>query len=203
MSFTAWLSLFTISLLGAISPGPSLVVVSKNALSGGKISGIVTAWSHACGIGIYALLSMLGLSVLLQKYPNVFTALTYLGALYLLYLGIGAIRSKNSSIFKLQKDKKMPLLKSMLDGILISVLNPKIAIFFIALFSQFMHQESSVNDKIITTLTPFLTDGMWYTLVSLILSKEKIFIYLRKNALFVDRAIGIVLIALAFKILFT
>ena len=67
MSLSIWFSLFTICLLGAISPGPSLAMVIKHSLAGGRANGLGTSWAHATGIGLYALLSMLGLAVILGQ----------------------------------------------------------------------------------------------------------------------------------------
>ncbi len=61
MTLTVWLSLFTVCLLGAMSPGPSLAIVAKHSLAGGRVNGLATAWAHAFGIGIYAFITLIGL----------------------------------------------------------------------------------------------------------------------------------------------
>ena len=61
MTLTTWLSLLAISALGAMSPGPSLAMVVKHSLAGGRTNGIATAWAHASGIAIYAFITLIGL----------------------------------------------------------------------------------------------------------------------------------------------
>lgn len=83
MTFTVWLSLFTICILGAMSPGPSLAIVAKHALAGGRANGLATSWAHAFGIGIYAFVTLIGLAVVLQQSPLLFKTISYAGAGYL------------------------------------------------------------------------------------------------------------------------
>lgn len=108
MTISIWLSLLLICILGAMSPGPSLAVVAKHSLTGGRKHGLVTAWSHACGVGLYALLTLLGLAVVLKQSPTVFNMISYAGAGYLAYLGVNALRSKGGVAEKLAAGKLLP-----------------------------------------------------------------------------------------------
>lgn len=201
MTLNAWLSLFMISLLGAVSPGPSLAVIIKNTLGGNPLSGICTAWAHALGIGVYALLSLLGLDLVLQNWPLLFLIISTMGAIYLFFLGFNALHSKGGVAASLTKGNKISYYQCFRDGAMISLLNPKIGLFFIALFSQFIHPEVGLSGKVITVLTPLLTDGLWYSVIALTLSQPKILLFLRKKAIWVDRLSGVILILLALKIL--
>lgn len=202
MGFAEWLSLFAISLVGAMSPGPSLAVVVKNTLGNGRLSGILTSWAHAFGIGFYALFTMLGLAVILKNNESVFNFISYAGALYLVWLGIKALRSNSKSVNLSKKGTQATYVQSMQDGLMISLLNPKIALFFIALFSQFITPDVGLGGQIATVLTPFLVDGLWYTLIAFILSNPKILEKLRQKASLLDKITGVLLILLAVKILF-
>ena len=201
MAFTTWLSLLAISFLGAMSPGPSLAMVTKHSLAGGRRNGLSTAWAHASGIAIYALLTLLGLAVILHQYPLIFKGLSYAGALYLAYLGFNALRSKGGVAEKMKSGKSVSLRQSAKEGFLISFLNPKIALFFIALFSQFIVLGSELSSKAIIVLTPFLVDGLWYTFIVCIISSSKVVDKLRMKATVIDRVSGVVLIALAIRVL--
>lgn len=202
MDFTAWLSLFAVALLGAMSPGPSLVVIAKNALGSGKINGILTSWAHASGILIYAILTVFGLSIVLKSNPFVYELITYAGALYLGYLGVKSLLSKGGFAQTLKNGEKNSYLKSMQEGFLISLLNPKIGLYFLALFSQFINPDMNTFGKIITVITPICTDGGWYTIVSILLTTPLIFNKLKSHALLIDRIMGIVLILVAIRIVF-
>ena len=76
MSITAWLPFAAVCLLGAMSPGPSFVMVIRNTVIGSRFHGIVTGVTHALGIGTYALFSITGLVILIQEGPLVFQGLS-------------------------------------------------------------------------------------------------------------------------------
>ncbi|MDP5254109.1 MULTISPECIES: LysE family translocator [unclassified Vibrio] len=200
MTLTTWLALFSVSLLGAMSPGPSLAIVAKHTLAGGRVNGIAAAWAHALGIGVYALLTLLGLAVVLQQMPMVFHAVSYAGAGYLAYLGWQALRSQGGIADKLSSGNAVPWYQSAREGALISLLNPKIALFFIALFSQFVHLDYDHWDKLTVIATPTLIDGLWYTLMALLLSQSHVVSMIRRHAVWIDRVTGVVFLALAAQV---
>ncbi|MEJ2762819.1 LysE family translocator [Photobacterium sp. MCCC 1A19761] len=200
MTFSIWLSLLMICMLGAMSPGPSLAVVAKHSLSGGRLHGVVTSWAHAFGVGVYALLTLLGLAVVLKQSPTLFTAITYAGAAYLAYLGVNALRSKGGVAAKLSAGTPVRLGIAARDGLMISILNPKLALFFLALFSQFVAVGTELSSRAIIVATPLLVDGLWYTLIALVLSNPKVLDKLRMKAQLIDRLSGVVLILLALRV---
>lgn len=201
MTLSLWLSLFTICLLGAMSPGPSLITVTKHSLAGGKLNGFAASWAHAFGIGVYATISMLGLAVIFHQLPWLFKIISYAGAGYLFYLGIGALRSTGGISAQLKAGAPVSAWKSAKEGLLISLLSPKIALFFAALFSPFVAAVNGVEGKLLIVATPFVVDGLWYTLITLMLANARLLDKLRQNAVWIDRLSGLVLIALAAKIL--
>ena len=203
MTLTSWLSLLAVSFLGAASPGPSLAVVLQHTLGGGRARGIVCAWAHSTGIGIYALVTLLGLTALLKHAPLVFNAITLLGGLYLAWLGIQALRSKRGLSEKLATGKHTSLFMAARDGIAISLLNPKIILFYVALFGQFVATATNITDKSLIVVTPLLIDGLWYSFIALVLSHGKILPELKKKAGLIDKITGIVLILLAIRVWFT
>ncbi len=203
MTFTVWLSLVAICLLGAMSPGPSLALVAKHSLAGGRNHGLATAWAHACGIGVYALVTVLGLSVLLHQFPIVFKTISLLGALYLAWLGFNAIRSKGGIVERLESGKQVSVASAAKEGLFISLLSPKIALFFTALFSQFVAIGSEVSDKAIIVATPLIIDGLWYTLITFMLSSPRLLDSLKSKAKIIDQLSGVVLILLAVRVVYT
>ncbi|MGF1687151.1 LysE family translocator [Photobacterium japonica] len=200
MTFTVWLSLLMVCMLGAMSPGPSLAVVAKHSLSGGRVHGLVTSWAHAMGVGVYALLTLLGLALVLQQSPMLFDVITYTGAGYLAYLGVNALRSKGGVAAKLAAGQPSTLLEAARDGVMISLLNPKLALFFLALFSQFVAVGTEFSSRAIIVATPLLVDGLWYTLIAFVLSNPRVLDKLRTKAQLIDRLSGVVLILLAVRV---
>jgi threonine/homoserine/homoserine lactone efflux protein len=203
MTFSIWLSLFTICLLGAMSPGPSLAVVAKHSLAGGRANGIATAWAHAFGIGVYALVTVLGLAVLLHQFPLLFKTITLAGALYLAWMGLNAMRSKGGVVDRLESGEAVSVLTSAKEGLMISLLSPKIAIFFTALFSQFVAIGNELSSKALIIGTPLIIDGLWYTFITLLLSNPKLINSLKSKAQLIDRLSGVVLILLAVRVVVT
>lgn len=202
MTLTFFSTLLSICLLGAMSPGPSLAVVAKHSLSGGRLYGVTSAWSHSLGILIYAILTISGLSIVIEHSPFVFKSITYLGAAYLAYLGFRSLLSKGGIEDKLKSGEKSSILEAIRDGFAISILNPKIALFFIALFSQFIGASQTVQDKAIISVIPPLLDGLWYTLIAIILSSSKVIERIRAKASLIDKISGMILLSLAVKVIF-
>ncbi|KGK13790.1 lysine transporter LysE [Vibrio navarrensis] len=203
MTLTVWLSLFTICILGAMSPGPSLAIVAKHALAGGRKNGLATSWAHAFGIGIYAFVTLIGLAVVLQQSPLLFKTISYAGAAYLAYLGANALRSKGGVAAKLESGEQTSVWQSAKEGFLISILSPKIALFFIALFSQFVALGNELSNQVIIVATPFIVDGLWYTFITIVLSSTKVVDKIRAKAQLIDRLSGVVLILLALRVVVT
>lgn len=203
MSFTAWLGLLAICCLGAMSPGPSLAMVVRHTLGGGRGKGIICAWAHSIGIGIYALVTLLGLAVVLKKAPMVFNGIAIIGALYLAWMGVQALRSKGGMSDKLAAGESTSGFIAARDGIAISLFNPKIMLFFLALFSQFVMVADNLVGQSLIVLTPLVVDGLWYTLIALVLSHPSVLPKLRAKAALIDKLSGVVLIVLAIRVLVT
>lgn len=203
MSFSTWLGLLMICCLGAMSPGPSLAMVVRHTLGGGRGKGIVCAWAHSLGIGFYALLTLLGLAALLKHMPLVFNGIAIIGAIYLAWIGVQALRSKGGMSEKLAAGENTGYLKAAQDGIAISIFNPKIILFFLALFSQFVKVADDMLGNTLVVVTPLIVDGLWYTIIAMVLSHKAVLPKLRAKAALIDKLSGLVLIALASRVIFT
>ena len=204
MTLTEWLSLVLICVMGAMSPGPSLAVVLKHSLHGGMKNGMLAALSHGIGVGFYACASLLGLGALMTQLPTLYQVLVYGGAAYLAYLGIRILLAKPSSqTLNVEQTKPSPL-SALQDGFAIAFLNPKLAVFFLALFSQFIDPENlTLQVGLIMCLTVFLLDTGWYLLVALLteISKKR-FGFTKANPWF-EKLLGVIFIALAVRVVIT
>ena len=201
MALSLWLSLALVCMMGAMSPGPSLAVVLKHSLSGGMKNGMLAALSHGFGVGLYAAASLLGLGALMLQFPTVYQFLVYLGAAYLAYLGLKILFSKPSDSELHIQQSDVSSSKALQDGFAIAFLNPKLAIFFLALFSQFIDPENlTLNIGVIMCLTVFVIDTGWYLLVALLTEVSKKRFGFTKQNIWLDRLLGAVFIALAIKV---
>ena len=199
MTIAIWLSVVSICMLGAMSPGPSLAVVLQQTLQGGRRSGLVAAVSHALGIGIYALLSISGIAVIITTSPVFFLALQWLGAAYLIWLGSKGLLSHGGS--KSVEQQVTGTGSAARNGFLVVFLNPKVAVFFIALFSLVIGSETSWAEKLIYTVTAMIIDMIWYVIVAWSFSNPRWLGHLQQNAIWIERIFGIVLIVLAIRLL--
>ena len=199
MELHLWVSLVIVCILGALSPGPSLAVVIKNTINGGAIQGYATAISHGIGVGIYAALCVAGLGVGIVNSPVMFQILQYGGAAFLVYLGIKALMAGKSSAPNTD-EAQVENVNGLRDGFLIAFLNPKLAIFFIALFSQFIEPDALMTQKVVMVATVGLIDALWYVVVTFALTRGDIINKLKNNAHIVDKVTGVVLISLATRV---
>jgi threonine/homoserine/homoserine lactone efflux protein len=199
MTITTWLTVVSICLLGAMSPGPSLAVVMQQTLRSGRNAGMVTAVAHGFGIGLYALLSISGIAVIITATPYLFTALQWLGAAYLIWLGIKGLLA--SDAVKIHQDQEHTTGSAARNGFLVVFFNPKVAVFFIALFSQVIGSETSWLEKLIYTSTAMIIDMVWYLIVALSFSNPRWLGSLQKNSIWIERVFGVILIALALRLI--
>lgn len=204
MELHLWLSFVVICILGALSPGPSLTVVVKNTISGGYKNGSATAISHGLGVTLYALLSVTGIGIVIAESPALFNLIKYAGAAFLLYLGIKGLMSKKSAVVITDTtNQHSKMVSGWRDGFLVAFLNPKLAIFFIALFSQFVQPDASWQHQVILVATVGIMDTLWYLAVAFFISREAILTRLHRNSHIVDRVTGSVLVLLAIRVVTT
>lgn len=124
-----------------IAPGPDMFYVITRGMAHGRRAGIVSAIGVVCGILVHTTAAALGLTLILQTSAAAFLFVKYIGAAYLLYLGIKAWRDK--STFSLQSPAPVIDSRALFwQGVLSNVLNPKIAIFFLAFLPQFVDKRS-------------------------------------------------------------
>jgi len=200
MEFTTWLALAAICLMGAISPGPSLALIIRNTVQGGRLHGVATGLGHGVGVGVYALITALGLALLITRTPWLFQAIQYGGALFLAWLGLKALLAKASSQLKAETAHAPSGQRGALEGLAVSFLNPQLAIFFVALFSQFVHQDTGWREGILMMLTAGGIDAIWYSLVALLLSHGPVLTQLKLRARLIDQLSGLILLGLAIKV---
>lgn len=127
-----------------LAPGPDSLFVLSRSITDGSAGGFAAAVGTATGILIHTTAAVLGLSVLLRTSAVAYTAVKYVGAAYLCYLGIQAIRSEEE--FEVTPgDTEHGARENYLRGVLINVLNPKVALFFLAFLPQFVSPGESAS----------------------------------------------------------
>ena len=202
MELFHWLSLASICTLGAMTPGPSLAVVLKHTISGSRKNGVYTSVFHGLGVSLYAVLTVLGMAIIIKETPWLFNLIRYSGVVFLLWLSFKALTSKSNLSGQVANVVQPSSKKSAYEGFMIAFLNPKLAIFFLALFSQFINESSLWQQKVVMVLTVGGIDTLWYCLVALVFSQSKMIDKLQKNSYIIEKITGVVLLLIATKIFF-
>lgn len=134
------LSLFiTLSWLLIISPGPDVLYVLTRGISNGRKAGLISAAGVTLGILVHTAFAAFGLSMILKTSALAFTVVKLAGAVYLIYLGVQAIIARHK--FELPQNSKAGGNRIFLQGLMTNVLNPKVALFFMAFLPQFVNVE--------------------------------------------------------------
>ena len=152
-----------------LAPGPSVLFVIARAIAWGRVTSVLTVLGNVSGSFVLSSLVALGIGPILQKYHLAYVAVQWGGGLYLIYLGIDAIkkRSVHASEMTHQGTAGPTPLQSIRDGFWVGVLNPKAIVFFAAVLPQFVDIEgNSVTSQLLFLgltfcVLAFFSDGMW------------------------------------------
>ncbi len=197
MSGAFWVSVTLACLFGAMSPGPSLAIVVNHTLSQGRIAGICAGLSHGLAVGLFAFATASGLSVAIHNNPMLFNAIQLLGSIFLLFMAIKLLFAP------VKKDTELVLAvhssnwRAARDGFLVALVNPKVLLFFTALFSQFVTVETEMWEKLTLGLIAGGVDALWYMLIALVLSHSGMIIRFQRDGWWLDKLFSIVLFAIA------
>ena len=195
MTILLFAKIIIVCLLGAMSPGPSMVVVINNAIYKNRINGILTAIGHGFGIGIYAFFAVLGIGLIIKTNLFLFNTIKILSIFFLFYLGFQAIFSNSKMNF--EKNAIKFGVKSFLEGFAISILNPKILIWFLAIYSQFM---SASNDYILNISLIFIAssvDALWYIILVKLVTAKGVLERLKSKLQLIQKLIGYLFITIS------
>ena len=192
MSLLIFLKIFAVCLLGAMSPGPSMVVVINNAIFKNRLNGILTSIGHGVGIGIYALFAVLGIALIIKTNLFVFNLIKFLSIIFLIYLGVKSIVANDRLEFD-GKDINSGFI-SFLQGLSISLLNPKIFIWFVAIYSQFMSVDNDMIFNTILILTASIVDAIWYVILTLLVTTNIALDFIKDKSVSLQKFVGSVFI---------
>lgn len=133
----SWLLFIVASLVLIITPGQDMILVMSRSVAQGAAAGVVTAAGVSVGLVGHTILATLGLGAVLRTSEWLFLALKLVGAAYLIYLGIGLLRTKSTALV-VEAASSRSLGRLFFDGALSNVSNPKIAVFYFAFLPQFV-----------------------------------------------------------------
>jgi RhtB (resistance to homoserine/threonine) family protein len=157
-------------------PGADTMLVLRSVLSRGRRAGFIAALGICCGLFVHAALSGFGLSILLVRSAALFNLVRWAGALYLIYLGAGSLRAafKKEGSLEDSLDLSEPrqgawtVRGAFIEGLMSNVLNPKVAIFYLAFLPQFISPGDPVLAKSMFLTAIFFVMGLtWLSFISL------------------------------------
>ena len=199
MNLFVWLQFALVCTIGAMSPGPSLAVVIRNNINYSRLSGIMTSIGHGLGIGVYATLAVLGLGFILQVNQTLFLFIQILGLIFLFFLGLLFIFQKQSEE-KINSDQSQ--FNSFLQGFMVAIINPKIIIWFTAMYSQFISIEATITFNLILILTAANIDAIWYIVVSFVITGYGIKSFLIDRKILIQKITGSILLIISITLLY-
>ena len=201
MEPSAWAALAIVFALGALSPGPSLAVVLRYAMTGGRSQGIYTGIGHGIGFGIYAFLAALGIATALSANEHVEQVLRWGGVVILLWLGTTFLRHAMAERGDEQDQAEQHAPSDrigFIQGFSIALLNPKIMAWMLALYSPFIEADFPMETLIGMGLLGMSIDGAWYVTVATVLTTGDRAERLKSNAHLIDGAMGVLMFLFAY-----
>ena len=162
MTLSDWLSLLLICLLGAVSPGPSILVVLNVTLNFGRVAGIWVSFGHGIGIFLYAFLAAVGLTTLALSIPNILVIIQTLGGLFLLWICYKVFCRPCEEFTDQYNGTPATKFQNLSSGFLIVFLNPKIAVFFFSIFSIYVTTEQPFSVQLLIAIFAGAIDMLVY-----------------------------------------
>lgn len=190
--------------IALMSPGPDFMVTLRQTINYGKKYAYFSSLGIGAAILVHVGYTLLGVGLILKNFPYFLDIVRILGALYLIYLGYGSFKS-NSSKIKIQKEKKLSYSykKSFFVGFITDLLNPKATLFFLSVFTAIVSVDTPMYIQGLYGFYCVLANIFWYMFIANILSIKKNLDLFNKHQNIIEKVIGIVLILLGIKLIFS
>jgi RhtB (resistance to homoserine/threonine) family protein len=203
--WTEFLAIAVAHGLAVSSPGPDFAIVLRQSLHHGRRTALWTSIGIGCGLAIHITYSLFGLGLLLKNSPSALLTVKWLGAAYLAWVGVQALRSRpRGEDINLAGDTPVPTPRAAWSaGFFVNVLNPKAALFFIALFPLVV---SATTPKWIQVgYGAWMVAGTigWFSFVSVVFARESVRRAFLRHGHWIDRALGVVFLGFAVSLAMT
>lgn len=200
-------SVAIVSLLAAVSPGPDFFIVLRNSLSYSRKIGLWTALGVSFGLFVHLTYTLVGLGIIIAESQILYSLLKYVGVAYLIYIGLSGLISsfKNSAKLDLKYSKsenQISSYKAVRQGFLTNLLNPKAAVFFVSLFSQFIDASTPLILRIEYAFINWSITLTWFLFLSFLITSKTFIGKINQFQVYIDRIMGGALIFLGMKLMF-
>jgi RhtB (resistance to homoserine/threonine) family protein len=190
--------------LAVASPGPDFALVLRQSLAHGRRTAIWSSIGIGCGICVHIVYCLLGLGYFLKNSPEALAVFKYLGAAYLAWVGVQALRAKaRSGDVELNPADTAPTSRAAwTTGFLVNVLNPKAALFFISLFPLAVNVHTPKLIQAGYGLWMTLATAAWFCFVSVVFTREEVRRRFLRHGHWIDRTLGVVFLGFAASLAF-
>lgn len=189
--------------IGAVAPGPDFAMVLRQSIAHGRQAAIFTSAGIASAILVHGAYTLLGIGLIVSQSILLFSVLKYVGAAYLIWLGISALRApapRPPEDFDAPAHRDMSPLKAFGIGFLTNLLNPKAVLFFLSLFTTLVSANTVLTHKAFYVASMSVMLAIWFVLVSLFFTTAKVRNGFYRMGQWFNRATGAALIFLAIRV---
>jgi RhtB (resistance to homoserine/threonine) family protein len=201
-----FLLLATAHIFAVASPGADFAVVLKNTLNAGKSTGLYTALGIGLGILVHVAYTLLGVAFLLAGSELLFTLIKWLGAGYLLWLAYGCSQSRPSSPEATAESAVTQIVispfQAVKQGFFVNVLNPKVTLFFVALFTNIVSIDTPLLIQFGYGAWLSVYTFIWFAIVAWGFSRPLVLNWYQQHGHFIDWGMGVMLVVIAIRLLF-
>lgn len=206
MYWTEFLTVALIHLLAVASPGPDFAVVVRESVANGRRAGIWTALGVGCAIFLHVTYSLLGIGLIVSQSIVLFSALKWLAAAYLVYIGIKALRAQPAAPGSEEVVVAEPVQRTargaFVSGFVTNGLNPKATLFFLSLFTVVINPHTPLLVQAGYGVYLAAATATWFCMVAWLFSQERVRAGFSRMGHWFDRMMGVVLIGLGVKVAF-
>lgn len=204
MTWGLYSGFLVIAALLCVAPGPDTLVVLKNALSGGKRGGLLATLGVFMGNIAMGTVVALGVGALIVKFQPAFVALHWLGAAYLLYLGVMALRAARRGDYAAMADAQaLPGngVRRWSEGLLSNVTNPKVLVVYLSVLPQFLTPGTTVPEALLLAWTLGVLGLVWQGALVFVVHRARGWFGRRRVRRTIDGVLGTVLIGFSATLL--
>jgi RhtB (resistance to homoserine/threonine) family protein len=192
-----------IHMLAVMSPGPDFAIIVRQSVGYGRVPALWSSLGIGVGILVHVTYSLFGIGLLLAQSRWLFNVLQYLGAAYMLYLAWDCLRAvphNSQQVSNINNSQSSWV--SFRIGLFTNLLNPKATVFFISLFSLVISPLTPVKVQVLYGLIMVILTSIWFALVATLLTKASIKMAYRRFSHWLERTMGIFLVAVAVRLFY-
>lgn len=198
-----FIAVITITILAVISPGADFAMITRNSYLYGRKSGVMSALGISLGVQVHVMYTVFGIGLLISQSPSLFMAVKFIGAAYLIYIGLTTMKSVVSGVESRKQIKSVNSYQSFKIGFFTNALNPKTMLFVLSVFTQFLSKDTDWLVLCSFGIFMSLAHLVWFCIVAIFFSTPR----LRKNMLKKQKVfnnfIGSILMLIGVTILFS